>query len=170
MTNQNEINANMAIRDVLHLYCRAYDRYDRELALRVFDVEGRAHYPGLPEMTAAQLVDTTFQMNKEAFFASSHQITSSLIEVNGETGKSESYGVARALGKDAKGLVVEHNWSTRYLDDWCCRDGKWRIGYRRAIIDCYTILNTGAAPIEIPNLDPGLMSRPDRSDPVYANE
>jgi hypothetical protein len=166
MTDIQCLADRLAIRDVLHLYCRAYDRFDRELALTgVFDAEGRAHYPGLPELPAAELVDATLAGNR-GYTATSHQITSALIEVDGDSATSEAYGIARAL-EETDGAVVEHNWSTRYLDRWRRGAAGWRILHRRTLVDCYTVAATGSVPILIPGLDPGLTPRPGRADPVY---
>lgn len=168
MTDLEILADKLAIRDVLHLYCRAYDHFDRELALTgVFAADGRAHYPGLPELPADELVDTTLEGNR-VFDATSHQITTALVEVDGDSAASEAYGIARAL-ETRDGAVVEHNWSTRYLDRWRREQGGWRIAHRRTLVDCYTVRDTGDAPIEIPGLDAGLVPRQDRSDPVYSH-
>lgn len=166
MADYDIIADKLAIRDVLHLYCRAYDHFDRDLALTgVFAEDGRAHYPGLSELPAAELVDVTLGGNR-VFHATSHQITTALIEVDGDGAVSEAYGIARAL-ETKDGSVTEHNWSTRYLDRWTRQANGWRIAHRRCLVDCYTVRDTGAPPIEIPGLDAGLAPRQDCSDPVY---
>ncbi|HUG61071.1 MAG TPA: nuclear transport factor 2 family protein [Methylomirabilota bacterium] len=164
MTSVTEHAARQSIEDKLHLYCRAYDHLDCDLALSVYHPGATAHYPGLETLPAVQATEVTMQGNK-AFVCSSHQVTTVLIRIEGDQAVSEAYGAARAQEAAAEGRRLEHNWSTRYLDRWTCRDGDWRIQARQVIVDCYSraVVDVGPALAVASELTP----RMDPGDPVY---
>jgi len=164
MTSVTQNTARQSIQDKLHLYCRAYDHLDRGLALSIYHPEATAHYPGLDALPADLATEVTMQGNK-AYVCSSHQVTTVLIQIEGDRAVSEAYGAARAQEPAEHGRRLEHIWSTRYLDQWACRDGDWRILVRQVIIDCYSLALVDTGPAVPAALE--LTARMDRNDPVY---
>ncbi len=151
-----------AIREKLHLYCRAMDRMDRDLALSVWHPEGTADYGATFSGTGAGFVDWVMKRHTE-YDAHSHQITTTTIRVDGDRASSEAYAFA-TLRSSADGQGKDVIVRGRYLDTWSKRDGEWAIDTRIFVTDVRSVHP----------LDPSLASakpdpryRRDRSDPSY---
>jgi hypothetical protein len=156
-----ELLAKDAIREVLFRYCRALDRMDRAEAYAVWHEDGTAHYIDLFEGTGHGFVDWVWEAHA-AMQCHSHQITNTLIVVDEDTARSESY-VSLALWTlpDAEGEQTEIAVRGRYLDRWSRREDRWAIDHRVHIVDMQTLnpLTPGAIS--------GASSR-DPSDPSFA--
>ncbi len=157
----DELLAKEAIRDVLLQYCRAMDRMDRELALSVWHDDGTCNYVDLFEGTAAGWVDRVWKIHSK-LFRHSHQITNSLIEIDGHRAVSETY-VTAVLWRPPVEAPLEITSRGRYLDRWSFRQGRWAIDHR-------LYLNDLTRSITIPAEGCALVVEPvrrDRRDPSY---
>lgn len=136
--NETEIQRvldQQAIRDVLARYCRGLDRMDREMADTVWHPGGTALYEGIFEGTGHGFLDWVWEAHA-AMERHSHQITQSLIDVDGETATSEAYvTVVLWTLPDADGRQRELVGRGRYLDRWEKRDGRWAITHRVHVLD-----------------------------------
>lgn len=165
MAGFEELLEKQTIREKLHLYCRSFDRMDRELAMTIWHPDGTAHYPGQEPVAFLDMFDVS-EAGRRRLQRSSHQVTSVLVELR-EEGKavSEAYGFARAQEPPVDGRTVEHHWTVRWLDRWSKRGGDWRIDHRQVVVDLYSRETIGHC--ELP-LAPENTPQRDRSDPVYA--
>lgn len=163
-----DLLAKQAITEVIHTYCRALDRMDRELALSVWHPGGTADYPPMFTGTGEGFVDWVWKAH-EALTTHSHQVTNILIRVDeeGRTAVSESY-VTVVL----RGPAADDSWLTeitargRYVDRWSLRDGRWAVDARRHIVDFQTVQ---MHPRELADSVPAEHSgRRDPDDPSYA--
>jgi hypothetical protein len=131
--------AKLAIMDALGRYCRGFDRLDHELLMSVFHTDATAQYLDDPAIPILKFVDGEAGMQYLRTQArTSHQITNSVIHVNGATATSEAYGCATVQDRAEDGLIHQTVFRGRYLDRWALRDGKWAITQRRYILDTYS--------------------------------
>jgi hypothetical protein len=159
-----ELAAKQAITEVIHRYCRAIDRMDRDLLATVWHPDGTADYgPAIFQGTGAGFIDWVWP-NHEALHGHMHQIANVMIEVDGNRAASEAYVTATLWGTFEEGTLTQIVSRGRYVDRWSCRDGTWAIDHRRYLEELTTTTAlAGAAP---PGPD-GTAARRDRSDPSY---
>jgi SnoaL-like domain len=150
-----------AIRRVLASYCRALDRMDKPAAYAVWHPGGTALYHDIYEGSGRGFVDWVWEAHG-AMERHSHQIAQSLIELEGDRARCETYvTVALWLRPDADGRQQEIVGRGRYLDRFSRRDGRWAIDHREHVLDMQSLslLERG---------DVSAVSRRDRNDPSYA--
>ncbi|MBW2268930.1 MAG: nuclear transport factor 2 family protein [Deltaproteobacteria bacterium] len=134
----DDVIAKSAIRDVLSRYCRGLDRMDKDMAYATWHEDGTAHYIDIFEGTGRGFVDWVWQAH-EPMECHSHQITNTLIEVDGERATSESYvTVLLWMYADESGERTEIVGRGRYLDRWSRRNGRWAIDHRTHVSDAQT--------------------------------
>ena len=123
------------IREKLASYCRSIDRLDHELGYSVFTEDSDLDYGQPFKGTGKQFIDWCITSHLK-LAATSHRISNTKIVVKGDKAFSETYifGMMRTpLGEN--GTVSEINVVGRYLDEWTCSGGDWRIAKRRFVQD-----------------------------------
>ncbi len=116
------------IRAVLMRYCRGVDRLDEELIRSCYhpdstDDHGMYKGPGLE--FGAYCVKAL----RESTAATLHTLGQSLIELDGDTARCETYVVAYHRRNHDGGEVIE-TFGGRYVDRLERRDGAWKIADR----------------------------------------
>lgn len=111
---------------------RAIDRLDAELWGSLWHdeavLEDEVHGRRGPAKEFADRLAADY----EPWTVHSHQITSSHVEVDGDTAVSESYLTAILRGaQDPEANAVDDHYRGRYVDRWSKRDGRWAIVHRR---------------------------------------
>jgi len=124
------------ITDALSRYCVAVDRIDEATWWQVWHPDATAHYEGIFDGPAPDLMQWIFDTHRTCD-ATSHQVTNVLIDVEGRSAHSESY--VTACIQSGGNVVVARG---RYLDSWSCRAGVWRLDERTYRND---VLQIGAA-------------------------
>jgi hypothetical protein len=154
----HEIRAHIAINDALARYCRAMDRMDDELAIRVWHRDGTANYePGIFAGTALEFVRWVRRVH-ESVDVTTHRIANTVVRVHGDRATSEAYGHVILARRSADGAAALRHTYGRYLDRWSWRDGRWAIDHR----DYYRDLGYEHTGPLLP-----LAASRDRSDPSY---
>ena len=123
------------ISETLARYCRALDRMDKAMAYAVFHPNAEVDYYGIFQGSGHAFVDWVWQSHA-MMQSHSHQITNTLIQVDGDTAVSEAY-VTVTLQFDSKqsGNFTETLARGRYLDRWCRYKDRWVIDSRLHIVD-----------------------------------
>ena len=119
-----------AIHDVVLRYCRGIDRVDRELVRDCYWPDATDEH-GSFMGTRDEYVAWVFDRLLPRYSMTMHFMGNVLIEVDphGALARAETYGIAyHRVPSDE----VTHNLRTgfRYVDDFACRDGQWRIARR----------------------------------------
>ena len=122
----------LAIRDVINRYCRGLDRMDKTMARSVFSEDCRALYHGMYEGTGHGFIEWAWEAH-EALDRHSHQMTTVLIQLDGDRAVSETYGTITLWASEPE--PVETCCRSRYYDRWEKRDGQWLIVEREHILD-----------------------------------
>ncbi len=151
----------IAIRDMLHRYCRGLDRMDRTLALSVFHPDSKLDYGSSFQGSGAQFIDWVWPNHARAT-RHSHNITNCYIEVDGDRAASESYSLMIMRLDPPQGpMIIRTNG--RYLDEWVRHEGRWVIITRHSIHEFQEArqLETGGLPESTSS------ATRDGSDPSY---
>jgi len=147
-----------AIREVLWRYCRGVDRLDPEIVTScyhpdAFDDHMGNTYSG--ETVGQGLCDWM----DEIMVKTAHNITTSNVEVDGDTAGSESYTTSMHVMKnDADGMLMLS--VSRYVDRFEKRNGQWKIIHRLVVPEF-----SGAPTMQMFPFDSS--ARRDRTDPSY---
>jgi hypothetical protein len=144
-TKLQVLAAKQEIHDVLCRYCRGLDRMDKAMAYSVWHDDGTALYHDMYEGLGRGFVDWVWDAHAP-MERHSHQISNSLIEVDENSAKSETYVTVVLWTKpDCDGKQQEIIGKGRYLDRWSKRSGKWAIDHREHILDMQSLhqLNRG---------------------------
>ena len=130
-----ELSAKQAISETLARYCRGLDRMDKAMAYSVFHPNAKVDYYGIFQGSGHAFVDWVWQAHA-VMQSHSHQITNTLIQVDGDTAVSEAY-VTVTLQFDSKQAdnFTETLARGRYLDRWCRYQDRWVIDSRLHIVD-----------------------------------
>ncbi|WP_084727960.1 nuclear transport factor 2 family protein [Rhodococcoides yunnanense] len=134
-----ELLAEREIRRVLQIYCHAVDRRDLALLQSIYHegaVENHVHYEG----DALEFGPYIFpSLAKRGYRLGNHHLTGILVDIDGDTAKTESYfySIARQLvdPDDEDGDSILSILSGRYLDKFENRGGLWRIVDRKVAIE-----------------------------------
>jgi hypothetical protein len=121
-----------AITEVLHRYCRAIDRGDRELIRSVYHPDAE-DYHGIYNGPISGLFEMPGK-TKGTYTGTSHTVSNILIELADDRAHVESYlDAIHQLELDGE------PWTDflrcRYVDGFERRDGEWRIARRVVIYD-----------------------------------
>jgi hypothetical protein len=128
-----ELLDKQSITEVLHRYCDALDRNDRDLAATIWHPGGTADYQLgdpedgiMPTFTGAADSFLDWVLERHTTFAgTSHQVTNILVDVNGDEASSRSYVTAALWTHDEVTTI-----RARYLDTFSRRGGRWAIEHR----------------------------------------
>jgi len=147
-----------AIRDALMRYCRGVDRLDAGIISSVYHPDAHDDHVGrifTGETVGQGLVDWM----TEIMDVTSHNITTSNVEVDGDTAGSEAYTTSMHLqtvdGEPRMMLAV-----ARYVDRFERRNGEWKIIDRLVVPEM-----TGW--VEMQLFDFATPARRDTTDPSY---
>lgn len=125
-----------AILAQLSNYQRAMDRCDHELGYSVFWEDATLDsMVGMEGQSGKDFVDQCLAGREKNDFSSSHQITNTLVKINGDKAGTESYGVCFKLQDAGDGTYTMPVSVVRYCDQWEKRNGEWRIIHRVSPID-----------------------------------
>ena len=147
-----------AIREALMRYCRGVDRLDAEIISSVYHPDAYDDHAGrifTGETVGQGLVDWM----TEIMDVTSHNITTSNIEVNGATAGSEAYTTSMHL-QTVDGVQRTLLAVARYVDRFEKRNAEWKI-ISRIVVPEFT------GWLEMQRLEFATRARRDKSDPSY---
>ena len=123
------------IRDLAVRYCQGLDREDRDLLRSAFWPDATDDHGWLFEGNAWEFIDAVLP-RRERVRPTQHCVMNHRVsfDADGSTATGEAYCVAfqfrHALQGEAARIVVG-----RYLDKYERREGEWRIGHRRFVLE-----------------------------------
>jgi len=130
-----ELWAKEQIRQGIYNYTRSMDHIDKELGHSVFWPEAKGDYGIWFQGTCWEFVDWTIGYHSNEALATFHQMTNISVTVNGDKAGSETYGLVVLRHPKEEGKQDEYVVRGRYIDQWECRQGQWKISDRRYVID-----------------------------------
>ncbi|HVN41223.1 MAG TPA: nuclear transport factor 2 family protein [Steroidobacteraceae bacterium] len=160
MSNETvELADRLSITDLIYRYCRAMDRIDQELGYGIWHEDGEADYGPIFRGRGRAFVDWVCEQHRP-MVAHAHQVSNTLIELDGHRAASESY-VNIVLRYRADGRLMEVTVRGRYLDRWSRRNGKWGLDKRMFVQDFDEVR-------EVAEINLEGWGRRDKNDPSYA--
>ena len=150
------------IHDRLMRYARGVDRVDPELMSQAFHPDGVDDH-GSFVARGSEVADLFPALMNQHSDASMHFIGNELIEIDGDTARSEAYFLSLGRVDRASGPALK-SAGARYVDRWQRRDGAWRIAHRTVVYEWTRVDAIGEV---YPNADRLHYGRRDREDPVY---
>jgi len=138
------------ILDCIHRYCRAVDRFDRELLLSVYHpdaIDDHGTFVGGPQGFA----DWAFGYHSIYQKLTHHVVTNHSCELAGDTAHTETYWLFSGLNKDPETSKDQPSslHFGRYLDRFERRSGRWAIAARACIIEWHAALGELPMPAEL---------------------
>jgi hypothetical protein len=124
------------ILDCVIRYCRAVDRFDRELLLTVYHpdaTDDHGTFVGGPESFA----DWAFGYHSLYQNATHHIVTNHTCDLDGDVAHTETYWIFSGANKDAESGAEQPSSMHfgRYIDRFERRNGKWAIAARACIVE-----------------------------------
>jgi len=123
--------AKQAITELNARYCRALDWLDASALEAVFWPDAEIDY-GFFIGNASEFVRTVIAMEQGAA-RRWHTCHNLLIKIEGDRAQAESYGISHGFTERAN--PVDRFYGGRYLDEYCQREGEWRISRREYVLD-----------------------------------
>ena len=154
----DEMLAKEAIRDALMRYCRGVDRLDADIIRSVYHPDAYDDHAGR-QFTGETVGQGLVDWMTEIMDVTSHNITTSNIEIEGDSAGSEAYTTSMHLqtvdGEQRMLLAI-----ARYVDRFERRNGEWKI-IERVVVPEFT------GWVEMQRLGFATPARRDKTDPSY---
>jgi hypothetical protein len=131
-----DLAARRDIADAVHRYMRGLDRLDPALQRSAFHDDAFVDV-GLMAGPVDEFVAFAQEL-LAAMDATHHMLGQVRIEVQGETATGECYFQAWHGARDEAGNPRDLFISGRYIDEYACKNGEWRIARRKLITDWVT--------------------------------
>jgi SnoaL-like domain len=151
------------ILDCLVRFCRAMDRFDRELFLSAFHrdaIIAAGPFVGGPET----LYDWASELHQQGQSSTLHYLLNHSCEIDGDVAHTETYYLFTGRNRD------DTNWTAggRYIDRLERRDGQWRIAFRSNAIEWSGMVPTTPIPfLDVPDVHRNGAPSRTRDDPSY---
>jgi SnoaL-like domain len=131
-----DLAARREITDAVHRYMRGLDRLDPVLQRSAFH-DGAHVDVGLMAGPVDEFI--AFGQDMLAGMDATHHFLGQIrLEVNGENASGECYFQAWHGARDEDGNPRDLFISGRYIDEYACNNGEWRIAKRKLITDWIT--------------------------------
>jgi ketosteroid isomerase-like protein len=131
------------ILDCIHRYCRAVDRFDRELLLSVYHpdaVDDHGVFVGGPKA----FVEWAFDYHRQFQEVTHHIVTNHHCELDGDTAHTETYWIFSGINRQGPPSIH----FGRYIDRFERRNGKWAIAARVCVIEWHAAMSELPMPPE----------------------
>lgn len=151
------------ITECLTRYCRAMDRFDRELLLSCYHpdaIDDHGSFVGSP----TEFWDYYYEWHSRFNRGHHHSISNISIDLHGDTAHTDTYWLFESMNTDGSNSLS----GGRYIDRLEKRNGKWKIAARACIIEWLGSLGEIVIPegLEKTYAETGVSSR-DRNDISY---
>jgi hypothetical protein len=160
-----ELKARADIQDALLRYCRGVDRCDHALTLSAYHTDAWDDH-GSFSGPVKEFVDWAIALHLEQFVWTSHYITNSYVELDGEKATAET-AVQAILRYEQDGKLFDIVGCGRYFDRFECRDGEWKIAHRLVSGD-WDRVDEVVARVEGDLVGKLTRGTRDRNDPSYS--
>jgi hypothetical protein len=152
-----------AILDCISAHSRGHDRHDVDLINAAYHPDGVDEH-GYAVTPAAEYAAWINPVHAAGSQVHTHNITTHLCEIDGDTAHCESYVLVCLLNHDG---VTARLISGRYLDRLERRDGEWKIAVRRSTVELVFTADASLLQTQ-PFRDQGYpRGTRDRRDPSY---
>lgn len=127
-----EVADRLAIIEVIHAYSRGLDRADADLLLATCWPDAEVDY-GFFRGEAHPFL-SNMPTGLKSYRNTQHQISNTLIEIDGNEARAESYLTAHHYKEVDGGDDTEMTYIGRYLDHFEKRGDLWKISFRKIVM------------------------------------
>ncbi len=159
-----ELADEMAIRQVLAAHSRGVDRADEAILKSAYWEDATVAYGG-PDSSAMAFCEALPGAIR-AWARTQHVLGQSLIELDGDKARVETYVTAWHYGSADDGRDREMIYLGRYLDRMQRRGGVWKISHRTALMD-WNLNQNASAVWDGPPFDGLARGAREPDDPSY---
>ena len=156
-----EVADRLAIIEVIHAYARGIDRADEHLLKSACWEDAELDYGGYKGLAYPFCESLPNALRN--YSNTQHQISNTLIFLDGSRASSESYLTAHHLRPDG----TEMTYIGRYLDKMEKREGVWKIKYRKIIMTWHQDVSSTENFSKNASLVPISRATNDSGDPSY---
>ena len=140
-----ELASRCAILEILNMHSRGLDRCEANWLKNAYWPDAVVDY-GSYKGNAHTFADIVVAVLAESYELTQHFIGNTLIAIDGDTARTESYVTAHHL---LKGGRQDLFYSGRYLDILAQRDGLWKLSARTVVMDWSR--RSGVSPTMLPS-------------------
>jgi hypothetical protein len=152
--------AHEQINTALTAYCRGVDRLDADSLRSAFHDDAALEGYGPSDRTVDEFIEMAMTGLARAYTATQHRISNITIEVTDDKARVESYVMADHFATEPRRIDT---FKGRYVDDFACREGQWRMVRRRLLRDWSEVTEIGDEMAGV-----YADSQRDRQDPIYS--
>jgi len=155
-----------AIRNLVHIYCRAVDRHDHALMRSLYHEDALDDHGSFFKGLAMEFIDKLPEIQAPMEILH-HNTTTHNIELHGNTAEGEVYVLAFhrvATDSGSIDLII----GGRYLDKYEKRDGIWKFSHRAGLAAWANVQDPSVVDMAHPLVTGALIGRPGEQDPSYA--
>jgi hypothetical protein len=154
-----------AIRELVHLYCRAADRHDHELMRALYHEDAIDDHGAFFKGLAMEFIDRlpVIQAPMEILH---HNVTTHNIELDGDRAEGETYIIAFhkvATDTGSIDLLI----GGRYFDKYEKRRGIWKFSHRAVVADWANLHDPSIVNLKNPMIEGSYIGKPGTADPSY---
>ena len=121
----------LAIQDILALHSRGLDRLDSQALKHCYWPEANVDY-GAYKGPAHAFADIVVQVLPAQYELTRHGLGNTLIDFDGDSARTET---CVSAGHLLQGAGEDLHFYGRYVDQFECRDGQWKILFRQVVMD-----------------------------------
>ncbi|MBA6413780.1 nuclear transport factor 2 family protein [Parahaliea sp. F7430] len=155
-----------AIRNLVHIYCRAADRHDHKLMRELYHEDALDDHGSFFKGLAMDFIDKLPEIQAPMEILH-HNTSTHNIELDGDKAEGEVYVIAFhrvALEKRSIDLIV----GGRYLDKYEKREGVWKFSHRAGLADWTHIQDPSSVDFSHPLVSGALVGQAGLDDPSYS--
>ncbi|MDA9370569.1 nuclear transport factor 2 family protein [Gammaproteobacteria bacterium] len=160
-----EIIDKEAIRELVHIYCRAADRHDHVLMRKLYHEDAYDDHGSFFKGKAMEFIDMLPEIQKSMGILH-HNVTTHNIKMAGNKAEGETYIIAfhQVLSDSGAYDVLIGG---RYFDEYEKRDGIWKFSSRAVDADWAYVKDPSQVNLAHPMIEGANLGRPDNTDPSY---
>ena len=154
-----------AIRELVHLYCRAADRHDHELMRSLYHDDAIDDHGSFFKGLAMDFIDKLPEIQAPMEILH-HNVTTHNIELAGDKAEGETYILAFhkvATPTGSFDLLI----GGRYFDKYEKRNGLWKFSHRAVVADWANLHDPSIVNLANPVIEGSHIGKPGRADPSY---
>jgi SnoaL-like domain len=129
VAEMTELESRARIEDALNSYCRGIDRLHAPSIEAAFHPGAVLMDYGVEPFTIEAFVPYVLASLSKRFVATQHRLSNTTVKLDGDAALVESYVLATHVAQNDAGRTM-YTFTGRYIDQFECRDGDWRIVHR----------------------------------------
>jgi hypothetical protein len=154
-----------AIRELVHIYCRAADRHDVGLMRSLYHEDAIDDHGAFFKGLAMDFIDRLPEIQAPMEILH-HNVTTHNIELDGDKAEGETYILAFHKVATDSGCI-DLLIGGRYFDKYEKRNGRWKFAHRAVVADWANLHDPSIVSLDNPMIEGSYIGKPGTADPSY---